>query len=90
MYPSLRLVQPRKNRPFVTERLLNRCKESNQNKKIIHKALVACPSCPASAEPLFWPSVLSAASLFSRFGLFNNNYMYKRYQLKTSMVDISH
>ena len=30
--PSLVLVQPRKTRPFITERLLMGCKESNQTK----------------------------------------------------------
>ena len=30
--PSLVLVQPRKIRPFITERLLMGCKESNQTK----------------------------------------------------------
>ena len=37
--PSLVLVQPRKTRPFITERLLMGCKESNQTKtnRIIHK-----------------------------------------------------
>ena len=30
--PSLELVQPRKTRPFITERFLMGCKESNQNK----------------------------------------------------------
>ena len=30
--PSLVLVQPRKTRPFITERLLMGCKESNQAK----------------------------------------------------------
>ena len=32
MYPSLVLVQPRKTRPYITERLLMGCKESNQTK----------------------------------------------------------
>ena len=32
--PSLVLVQPRKTRPFVTERLLMGRKESNQTNKI--------------------------------------------------------
>ena len=31
--PSLVLVQPRKTCPFITERLLMRCKESNQTNK---------------------------------------------------------
>ena len=31
--PSLVLVQPRKTRPFITERLLMGCKESNQTNK---------------------------------------------------------
>ena len=31
--PSLVLVQPRKIRPFITERLLMGCKESNQTNK---------------------------------------------------------
>ena len=33
--PSLVLVQPRKTRPFITERLLKGCKESNQTKKLL-------------------------------------------------------
>ena len=32
-YPSLVLVQPRKTRPFLTERLLMGRKESNQTKQ---------------------------------------------------------
>ena len=32
--PSLVLVQPRKTRPFITERLLMRPKESNQTNKL--------------------------------------------------------
>ena len=32
IYPSLVLVQPRKTRPYITERLLMRRKESNQTK----------------------------------------------------------
>ena len=31
--PSLILVQPRKTRPFITERLLMGCKETNQTNK---------------------------------------------------------
>ena len=31
--PSLELVLPRKTRPFITERLLMGCKESNQTKQ---------------------------------------------------------
>ena len=31
--PSLVLVQPRKTRPFITERLLMGCKETNQTNK---------------------------------------------------------
>ena len=34
-YPSLVLVQPRKTRPCLTERLLMGCKESNQTNKEI-------------------------------------------------------
>ena len=33
IYPSLVLVQPRKTRPFITERLLMGCKESKQTDK---------------------------------------------------------
>ena len=32
--PSLVLVQPRKTRPFITEKLLMGCKESNQTKLV--------------------------------------------------------
>ena len=35
-HPSLVLVQPRKTRPFITERLLMGRKESNQTKITIH------------------------------------------------------
>ena len=34
IYPSLVLVQPRKTRPYITERLLMGRKESNQTNKI--------------------------------------------------------
>ena len=37
--PSLVLVQPRKTCPFITERLLMGCKESNQTNKYM---FVAC------------------------------------------------
>ena len=36
IYPSLVLVQPRKIRPYITERLLMGCKESNQTNKHYH------------------------------------------------------
>ena len=36
-YPSSVLVQPRKIRPCLTERLLRGCKESNQTNKQKHK-----------------------------------------------------
>ena len=35
--PSLILVQPRKTRPFITERLLMGREESNQTKACLHK-----------------------------------------------------
>ena len=35
IYPSLVLVQPRKTRPYITERLLMGRKESNQTKNVI-------------------------------------------------------
>ena len=35
IYPSLVLVQPRKTRPFITERLLMGRKDSNQTNKQI-------------------------------------------------------
>ena len=35
IYPSLVLVQPRKTPPYITERLLMGCKESNQTKNIM-------------------------------------------------------
>ena len=37
--PSLVLVQPRKTRPFITERLLMGCKESNQTKQKLYVRL---------------------------------------------------
>ena len=39
IYPSLVLVQPRKTRPFITERLLMGRKESNQTNKLHLMAL---------------------------------------------------
>ena len=38
--PSLVLVQPRKTRPFITERLLMGRKESNKTNKIIIKLCI--------------------------------------------------
>ena len=35
--PSLVLVQPRKTRPYVTERLLIGCKESNKKSNILER-----------------------------------------------------
>ena len=41
--PSLVLVQPRKTRPYITERLMMGCKESNQtNISVPSKRYVAC------------------------------------------------
>ena len=37
IYPSLVLIQPRKTRPCLTERLLMGRKESNQTNKPLHK-----------------------------------------------------
>ena len=37
--PSLVLVQPRKSRPYITERLLMGRKESNQTNKSIHLSM---------------------------------------------------
>ena len=43
--PSLVLVQPRKTRPYITERLLMGCKESNQAKTFIDFSLWCFPFC---------------------------------------------
>ena len=40
IYPSLVLVQPRKTRPFITERLLIGRKESNQTNKQNKRAML--------------------------------------------------
>ena len=40
--PSLVLVQPRKTRPFITERLLMGCKESNQTNKAMALIKIIC------------------------------------------------
>ena len=37
IYPSLVLVQPRKTRPYITERLLMGRKESNQTKTFMSR-----------------------------------------------------
>ena len=39
IYPSLVLVQPRKTHPFITERLLMGCKESNKKKSILENGV---------------------------------------------------
>ena len=44
IYPSLVLVQPRKTRPFITERLLMGRKESNQTNKQTDRMSVMCSS----------------------------------------------
>ena len=50
--PSLVLVQPRKTRPFITERLLMGRKESNQTKnKILFQPV---DSFRGTDKPLFW------------------------------------
>ena len=41
-YPSLVLVQPRKTRPCLTERLLMGRKESNQTNKKINMTILSC------------------------------------------------
>ena len=51
--PSLELVQPRKTRPFITERLLMGRKESNQT----NKAAVTCCFCA-------FPSIGALSMLF--------------------------
>ena len=43
--PSLVLVQPRKIRSYITERLLMGCKESNQTNKLISGGLHAAAHC---------------------------------------------
>ena len=53
--PSLVLVQPRKTRPYITERLLMGRKESNQTKiekkmEVIHSDVVFNQSCRPALE----------------------------------------
>ena len=48
--PSLVLVQPRKTRPFITERLLMGRKESNQTNKFMYFYTL----CEASCTSLFY------------------------------------
>ena len=54
---SLVLVQPRKTRPFITERLLMGCKESNQTKTNHgNKAVMLVrlePAIPRSSQALY-------------------------------------
>ena len=54
IYPSWVLVQPRKTRPFITERLLMGCKESNQTNKTFHTLLLV--SCQTFIDNIryFW------------------------------------
>ena len=60
MYPSLVLVQPRKTRPFITERLLMGRKESNQtNKHVSSYAKEKCVrmqniTCVILCKGLYW------------------------------------
>ena len=48
--PSLVLFQPRKTRPFITERLFMGCNESNQTKK--HFCNVSCLSLEKQSQKL--------------------------------------
>ena len=55
--PSFVLVQPRKTRPFITERLLMGCKESNQTNKqkslcIAMKIIVCAPKIAFISLPI--------------------------------------
>ena len=45
--PSLVLVQPRKTRPFITERLLMGCKESNQTNRFMYTTVAISLDCQA-------------------------------------------
>ena len=66
IYPSLVLVQPRKTRPFITERLLMGRKESNQTKQFLR---------PHSQ----WQKVSFVPNLKSKIPKFHppTNYMYQ-------------
>ena len=63
--PSLVLVQPRKTRPFITERLLMGRKESNQtNKQTISKvAFIMSFSLRQELHPLYYHYELSICDL---------------------------
>ena len=52
--PSLVLVQPRKTRPFITERLLMGRKESNQTNKQTNHALNICLRLVTRIPQLFY------------------------------------
>ena len=59
IYPSLVLVQPRKPRPCLTERLLMGCKESNQTNKTKLELFFPLRAVPCGMENTFyhirWP-----------------------------------
>ena len=59
IYTSLVLVKPRKTRPFLTERLLMRRKESNQRKRLPQYLFLISGSATAYTEASHKPSFLS-------------------------------
>ena len=61
--PSLVLVQPRKTRPFITERLLMGRKELNQTNKIISKCMHGLQACLLKCMFLLSPFVLSVVKM---------------------------
>ena len=61
IYPSLVLVQPRKTRPYITERLLMGRKESNQTNKQTNKTLYFIKILPYFLEICYEKDKPSAA-----------------------------
>ena len=66
--PSLVLVQPRKTRPYITERLLMGRKESNQTGQIVH-----VPCILSSTIELLYPCTQSHFKFYKDF-LKNDDY----------------
>ena len=74
IYPGLVLVQPRKNRPYITERLLMGRKESNQTKSLADgfwSSLLLADIFWSSLSlvDVFWSSTLLADGFWSSLSL---------------------
>ena len=72
--PSLVLVQPKKTRPYKTERLLMGCKKSNQTNKSIKDAITICYG--KNSTKFILLIKLLVLPEYCKFGNFRENYIF--------------